>query len=137
MYVISCVYIVCCFVYTLSGCLVVYLYLFFLRIRRSPITTRTDTLFPYPTLFRSDHDCREAPGPRLAAMHLGDEMLDHLLRDVDVRDHAVAQRPDGRSEEHTSELQPLMRRSYDGFCLKKKKLKQYQEPTPTTRPPSY
>src|SRR3546814_1263212 len=79
-------------------------------IRRPPRSTRTDTLFPYTTLFRSDHPAHPDPG------HGG-----HLLRP------AVHRRPypqfvaPGRSEEHTSELQSLMRISYAVFCLKKKK----------------
>src|SRR3546814_10777541 len=76
-------------------------------IRRPPRSTRTDTLFPYTTLFRShrpDRAAREAAlrhrpaGPRLS---------------VGIRRRA-------RSEEHTSELQSLMRISYAVFCLKKK-----------------
>src|SRR3546814_5872340 len=78
-------------------------------IRRPPRSTRTDTLFPYTTLFRSSND--------------------HLARGVDRkrRTAAATQWPPririhvGRSEEHTSELQSLMRISYAVFCLKKKK----------------
>src|SRR3546814_18669265 len=83
---------------------------FFLMIRRPPRSTRTDTLFPYTTLFRSlpaqaragvaGRDGGKAPGAAGAARP------------------AVAP---GRSEEHTSELQSLMRISYAVFCLKKKK----------------
>src|SRR3546814_17144155 len=67
-------------------------------IRRPPRSTRTDTLFPYTTLFRSprrhaDHDLGAAKGVGLAAVNLGDEMLYHLLGDVDVGDDAVAQGP--------------------------------------------
>src|SRR3546814_6083315 len=105
--------------------------------RRSPRSTRTDTLLPYATLFRSPRD-----------RHLRDHRVDVRLR------HLVAQRlrvgrtrrdrvdadafgakfareyagdaverelGDRRSEEHTSELQSLMRTSYAVFCLKKKK----------------
>src|SRR3546814_5056473 len=71
--------------------------LFFLMIRRPPRSTRTDTLFPYTTLFRSTTPCecgRCWP----------------CFSDVDGH----------RSEEHTSELQSLMRISYAVFCLKKK-----------------
>src|SRR3546814_5450086 len=126
-------------------------------IRRPPRSTRTDTLFPYTTLFRSE------PGAELAP-HLGD--LDHVGREqrvlgddvafvrhvddrtaqelvalgdvvdgVDERDvgnrelGVVALAREGgqvhdgdRSEEHTSELQSLMRISYAVFCLKKKKI---------------
>src|SRR3546814_6694072 len=83
----------------------------FLMIRLPPLSTRTDTLFPYTTLFRS-----HAP-----------------LSDVSVPLRGIAALPGGRraaraeagsrqrrSEEHTSELQSLMRLSYAVFCLKKK-----------------
>src|SRR3546814_1886918 len=71
-------------------------------IRRPPRSTRTDTLFPYTTLFRSL--CR--PGrASSAACRFRTE---------------CARTPDERSEEHTSELQSLMRISYAVFCLKKK-----------------
>src|SRR3546814_6028981 len=76
---------------------------FFLMIRRPPRSTRTDTLFPYTTLFRSR--CPRAPRNR----HRGCS-----------RAAASASCP-ARSEEHTSELQSLMRISYAVFCLKKKK----------------
>src|SRR3546814_2395860 len=70
-------------------------------IRRPPRSTRTDTLFPYTTLFRS-------------------LLRDHRMGDDQLTDH-VDQLVDARSEEHTSELQSLMRISYAVFCLKKKK----------------
>src|SRR3546814_2197944 len=74
-------------------------------IRRPPRSTRTDTLFPYTTLFRSvGHENRAGGAGRW-----------RLGRRRQHRD----QRP--RSEEHTSELQSLMRNSYAVFCLKKKK----------------
>src|SRR3546814_10792821 len=78
-------------------------------IRRPPRSTRTDTLFPYTTLFRSDNS-RSSIRPAGAA----------------ARAPAAPTRfrtdcADGRSEEHTSELQSLMRISYAVFCLKKKK----------------
>src|SRR3546814_4012437 len=76
---------------------------FFLMIRRPPRSTRTDTLFPYTTLFRS---LRAAGGVGVAST-LVLSMVDHEAR---------------RSEEHTSELQSLMRISYAVFCLKKKKI---------------
>src|SRR3546814_8189315 len=76
-------------------------------IRRPPRSTRTDTLFPYTTRFRSD----------AAHVGIGDgERQIRRDRGVD-RVPAVAQH---RSEEHTSELQSLMRSSYAVFCLKKK-----------------
>src|SRR3546814_15335088 len=91
------------------------LYLFFLMIRRPPRSTRTDTLFPYTTLFRSPVPCFMHASPRAinpAASRLrAPPRLCSLLRPG---------RKD-RSEEHTSELQSLMRISYAVFCLKKKK----------------
>src|SRR3546814_4534549 len=109
-------------------------------IRRPPRSTRTDTLFPYTTLFRSDaahyaaerHDQVErgqvlgvGPRPRQFAVthQRGDEKGDEVQHDdppVGVRVPPEKE----RSEEHTSELQSLMRISYAVFCLKKKK-KQY------------
>src|SRR3546814_5737643 len=115
---------------------------FFLKIRRPPISTRTGTLFPYTTLFRSNHDGRAFGG---AIIGLVDDDLSLHQRHL----HAVGVEPDlehraerrdligsglndegavrifgdleQRSEEHTSELQSLMRISYAVFCLKKKK----------------
>src|SRR3546814_1353119 len=97
---------------------------FFLMIRRPPRSTRTDTLFPYTTLFRSaDRRHRAAGGgspcrdlPRLVGE-------DRQAAEVGERPASTghrAARPE-RSEEHTSELQSLMRISYAVFCLKKKK----------------
>src|SRR3546814_9041006 len=87
-------------------------------IRRPPRSTRTDTLFPYTTLFRSHH-CVMGAGIA-AARRLDIGMHDVLNRVVDQGDdHGDT----GRSEEHTSELQSLMRISYAVFCLKKKKTK--------------
>src|SRR3546814_9605744 len=84
-------------------------------IRRPPRSTRTDTLFPYTTLFRSPFG-QEAAGPEAVRKTMvvakGFERLDLAPRD--------------RSEEHTSELQSLMRISYAVFCLKKKKTKKKQ-----------
>src|SRR3546814_10492886 len=89
----------------------------FLMIRRPPRSTRTDTLFPYTTLFRS-----HAAGGRVVAV--GTTSL-RLLESAATDDGTV--RPFTgetaifiRSEEHTSELQSLMRISYAVFCLKKK-----------------
>src|SRR3546814_3564810 len=91
---------------------------FFLMIRRPPRSTRTDTLFPYTTLFRSSQRfeaaCAHPVGrdggrlPRTNAQRAG------------ARSPQGAE-VGGRSEEHTSELQSLMRISYAVFCLKKKK----------------
>src|SRR3546814_2218548 len=90
------------------------LFFFFLMIRRPPRSTRTDTLFPYTTLFRSEEDAPIAPLDRLR-YDLSDEC--RLARTGRSGEH------DMRSEEHTSELQSLMRISYAVFCLKKKKKK--------------
>src|SRR3546814_6760446 len=83
-------------------------------LRRPPRSTRTDTLLPYTTLFRSGQQRAGVPAdagagspgakPRAHLRHLGPHRLDRA----------------GRSEEHTSELQSLMRISYAVFCLKKK-----------------
>src|SRR3546814_15602477 len=90
---------------------------FFLMIRRPPRSTRTDTLFPYTTLFRSWRvGCRNQSGMTMRSL-----LLRRLARCLDDRgkiERAVA--GGGRSEEHTSELQSLMRISYAVFCLKKK-----------------
>src|SRR3546814_3731902 len=84
---------------------------FFLMIRLPPRSTRTDTLFPYTTLFRSAAARRRGAGRDMAA-DTGDGRRRH-------RPHEDRPRT-GRSEEHTSELQSLMRHSYAVFCLKKK-----------------
>src|SRR3546814_4406353 len=101
-------------------------------IRRPPRSTRTDTLFPYTTLFRSvGKGCLEARWA--AAQRAAAEYLDVPETIAVGVDFAVGGRArivdDGfildrvRSEEHTSELQSLMRISYAVFCLKKKKTK--------------
>src|SRR3546814_1076311 len=74
-------------------------------IRRPPRSTRTDTLFPYTTLFRSSDHYQPRPRPDWRRCHWPCRILEFC----------------GRSEEHTSELQSLMRISYAVFCLKKKK----------------
>src|SRR3546814_7181935 len=76
-------------------------------IRRPPRSTRTDTLFPYTTLFRSAPSISRASTSR--------------KRSASCRAaNATASKSPRRSEEHTSELQSLMRNSYAVFCLKKK-----------------
>src|SRR3546814_4929408 len=119
-------------------------------IRRPPRSTRTDTLFPYTTLFRSARERRVGAARRMddqprdadPALPLGLQRVD-IGGDVEIAGRLGTgarefrdQRPDGRalrrigsvpdpraprSEEHTSELQSLMRISYAVFCLKKKK----------------
>src|SRR3546814_3324661 len=83
---------------------------FFLMIRRPPRSTRTDTLFPYTTLFRSRH-------------------MNSAYDNTEIPKRCLTRNPNKttwnyrwleRSEEHTSELQSLMRISYAVFCLKKK-----------------
>src|SRR3546814_4496295 len=85
-------------------------------IRRPPRSTRTDTLFPYTTLFRSRFR-RPARRRRAFRIRRRRGLRRHILRSVQRRPAAARQ----RSEEHTSELQSLMRISYAVFCLKKKK----------------
>src|SRR3546814_5285374 len=117
-------------------------------IRRPPRSTRTDTLFPYTTLFRSDEGpcgrtrrkhgspriCRtDGRAPRVNSYSASPLRLTHLVggekisggsaavsRNPSDVAEIVAEHPIGRSEEHTSELQSLMRISYAVFCLKKK-----------------
>src|SRR3546814_2368584 len=113
-------------------------------IRRPPRSTRTDTLFPYTTLFRSDAVIilprvgeeagdlwdrnREGEG-RIAIVGAGDGGIDadDAPALVDERAARIA-----RSEEHTSELQSLMRISYAVFCLKKQTNHSYETTKLTT-----
>src|SRR3546814_2984908 len=97
-------------------------------IRRPPRSTRTDTLFPYTTLFRS---VVALPRDAAAAVEFQDP-FGGVVEEVAVmgdRHHGAGVageelfQPFDRSEEHTSELQSLMRISYAVFCLKKKKKK--------------
>src|SRR3546814_945376 len=83
-------------------------------IRRPPRSTRTDTLFPYTTLFRSIISRIREVGLTASKIHTDDTPVPML-------DPGRSK----RSEEHTSELQSLMRISYAVFCLKKKKVKDY------------
>src|SRR3546814_13813144 len=100
---------------------------FFLMIRRPPRSTRTDTLFPYTTLFRSATGSVASDRQR-KSVHPGI----WELQPRPYRRYTASNRARGamrarfrvrRSEEHTSELQSLMRISYAVFCLKKKKKK--------------
>src|SRR3546814_6027156 len=109
-------------------------------IRRPPRSTRTDTLFPYTTLFRSVDASRlrlEGYIPQAAAYSGSNVPFGQLLV-LDLTPHMsgipsladLAWVVSHRSEEHTSELQSLMRISYAVFCLKKKNNTQSQ-PSPT------
>src|SRR3546814_986577 len=94
--------------------------------RRPPRSTRTDTLCPYTTLFRSCHpEWRSLRGGKMLLAVLGE--FARLVRDGVRWDDAHAEflKIDERSEEHTSELQSLMRISYAVFCLKKKNTPHY------------
>src|SRR3546814_5142036 len=95
---------------------------FFLMIRRPPRSTRTDTLFPYTTLFRSPA-CRRRSGRRSPAPARSSGNRRRRRPRSPAGRAGAARRPRrrARSEEHTSELQSLMRISYAVFCLKKKK----------------
>src|SRR3546814_6747175 len=97
-------------------------------IRRPPRSTRTDTLFPYTTLFRSGqraaHEDRPARGgnrrSRAGLSRVAEYGRGRAVADREIAPRRAHGRTD-RSEEHTSELQSLMRISYAVFCLKKKK----------------
>src|SRR3546814_10563619 len=127
-----------------------FLFFFFLMIRRPPRSTRTDTLFPYTTLFRSQGTfgklrSRHEPSPRnntvagvsVRALFAPDhapemEIMKQILKAKERVDFAIFTfaKSSGidRSEEHTSELQSLMRISYAVFCLKKTKKQYNAEP---------
>src|SRR3546814_6872305 len=108
-------------------------------IRRPPRSTRTDTLFPYTTLFRSRQSGEGQPSDRGRRFHSQAQAVRRLRRALHHLRAGAASRTYGgeegrqaralrprkagafRSEEHTSELQSLMRISYAVFCLKKKK----------------
>src|SRR3546814_1567787 len=92
-------------------------------IRRPPRSTRTDTLFPYTTLFRSVYRIQHHQPLRICRFQ------------PCFPERSAARKH--RSEEHTSELQSLMRISYAVFCLKKKKLTRNQKDTEKqNRPPT-
>src|SRR3546814_17871442 len=114
---------------------------FFLMSLRPPKSTRTDTLFPYTTPFRSNDRATRLGGDRHGLAHAfvrrqqrlrefrlergdapGERVRGGIRRRLAVRVHDDRRTaPIERSEEHTSELQSLMRISYAVFCLKKKK----------------
>src|SRR3546814_7012935 len=92
--------------------------MFFLMILRPPRSTRTDTLFPYTTLFRSSSFLIRADKSRSILKHpIG---RDRFAFSLNWAEFGPPPRRLIRSEEHTSELQSLMRISYAVFCLKKK-----------------
>src|SRR3546814_3519242 len=94
-------------------------------IRRPPRSTRTDTLYPYTTLFRSSAAATARPHCRaLAGGAAWCVAVDRRQRSARPRVSGAGENP-RRSEEHTSELQSLMRISYAVFCLKKKKNNKY------------
>src|SRR3546814_4396660 len=114
-------------------------------LRRAPRSTRTDTLFPYTTLFRSisgiftevvcapdaDADARAVFAKKknlrlLLPGELPDPARGGLVMKTIAGGWLAQARDNGRAEEHTSELQSLMRRSYAVFCLQKKQ----RTPTP-------
>src|SRR3546814_1805881 len=100
-----------------------YVFFYFFMIRPPPRSTRTDTLFPYTTLFRSC-SARPAEENRICRRASGSRRLFGIQRCDPQHDAEHRSRPGARrhrSEEHTSELQSLMRISYAVFCLKKKK----------------
>src|SRR3546814_1884097 len=107
-------------------------------IRRPPRSTRTDTLFPYTTLFRSEHTVRRSKRGQerasnvesmvrdLSELRVGDPVV-HTQHGIGRYQGLISMDIGERSEEHTSELQSLMRISYAVFCLKKKNTKQKYE----------
>src|SRR3546814_6525362 len=101
-------------------CLVIHriLFFFFLMIRRPPRSTRTDTLFPYTTLFRSLRSCSKAWCR--SAIFKTTVFAEPIVRHAGYVFLGTGWIRRWRSEEHTSELQSLMRISYAVFCLKKK-----------------
>src|SRR3546814_2676456 len=105
---------------------------FFLMIRRPPRSTRTDTRFPYTTLFRSSQDRANSHALQATTGTHCPDLEDNppgsrRFQDCSLGFYNPALQTSGnryrqsRSEEHTSELQSLMRNSYAVFCLKKKK----------------
>src|SRR3546814_8060619 len=113
MLLFFCVRMVCCTMISV----------FFLMIRRPPRSTRTDTLFPYTTLFRSLTSAQHSSRPLLRRIS---SRITPSPNEFMITFWMAVSRmmPAGfvcRSEEHTSELQSLMRISYAVFCLKKQK----------------
>src|SRR3546814_3464528 len=119
-------------------------------IRRPPRATRTDTLFPYTTLFRSKRHGggigQDCPGHVMAVGNDAEKAQIHRRHgEAGTRRRRGAGKEVHRSEEHTSELQSLMRISYAVFCLTKKcnshhntdKPSLKSRPQRTTTPPSH
>src|SRR3546814_4869189 len=121
------------------------MFVFFLLVRQQPRSTRTDPLFPYTTLFRSRDHRHELPDRADPAAHPAAHQLGQIepfegARAISRRGnpalchggvsagrlvsgetrHFLSRHPELRSEEHTSELQSLMRISYAVFCLQQK-----------------
>src|SRR3546814_7846769 len=119
-------------------------------IRRPPRSTPTDTLFPYTTLFRSwltparPWDCKGkcSISPYLFKLRSRIGMTanppsdEHIVRRIKIEGQRLSQgsidKSKSRSEEHTSELQSLMRNSYAVFCLKKKQNDKTPNPRAST-----
>src|SRR3546814_15126209 len=109
---------------------------FFLMIRRPPRSTRTDTLFPYTTLFRSYRVIPQCDFPAQGVTQHSVSNSRHHATPRHCRNSpsivAICNRSNKvqhRSEEHTSELQSLMRISYAVFCLKKKNIDNHTRPS--------
>src|SRR3546814_15284916 len=98
---------------------------FFLMIRRPPRSTRTDTLFPYTTLFRSEA-CPAIVKWDFPRIFARDRQARPPPQSLYRTPGSYIRFRNKRSEEHTSELQSLMRISYAVFCLKKKKINNKQ-----------
>src|SRR3546814_14882766 len=101
---------------------------FFVRLRRPPRSTRADTLFPYTTLFRSAANLKrdrptDGPQPGAPVRRMRPDVAEHLPGDAGIVEESlnrpICRLDRHRSEEHTSELQSLMRISYAVFCLNK------------------
>src|SRR3546814_1014715 len=93
-------------------------------LRRPPRSTRTDTLFPYTTLFRSPEDLSFDDQAAIISDVIGRDVRYQQISFDQFKQQFLdrgASESFARSEEHTSELQSLMRISYAVFCLKKKK----------------
>src|SRR3546814_19884005 len=98
---------------------------FFLIILRPPRSTRTDTLFPYTTLFRSSPSWRNLRSCESRSAEIADDYACNpgLTLSQEHKEPRLPPIAPVRSEEHTSELQSLMRISYAVFCLKKQKVR--------------